>query len=233
MRILTTAARVTRAAAIAALLVALVSCGFRIPVLFPGPPDDMEMSDATCNRPPNGCSPVGFFGLEIPECPAFPACFRPACNDHDNCYRRCGIDKTLCDNVFLMDMQDACNAAFGYSDSRQERCYSLAFVYASAVDRYGNEIFAGVQAIGCACGEIGVIYTRDGAALPLKAEASRLHSPPFPDADDDLLPDDWEISVGLDPFDPTDVTRDDDGDGLNSVAEFIFDTDPFVYSPRE
>ncbi|HOY59625.1 MAG TPA: hypothetical protein PK640_16005, partial [Verrucomicrobiota bacterium] len=46
------------------------------------------------------------------------------------------------------------------------------------------------------------------------------------DADGDGLPDDWESSRGLNPFDPTDADRDDDGDGLVNRREFDAATDP-------
>jgi hypothetical protein len=49
---------------------------------------------------------------------------------------------------------------------------------------------------------------------------------PFEDADDDLLPDDWEMRVGLDPADPADAWFDNDADGLINLQEFILDSDP-------
>ena len=47
-----------------------------------------------------------------------------------------------------------------------------------------------------------------------------------PDDDNDSLSDAYEIANGLDPFDPTDATRDTDGDGLNTVQEISNGTDP-------
>lgn len=46
------------------------------------------------------------------------------------------------------------------------------------------------------------------------------------DLDDDLLPDDWELANGLDPRDPKDAARDDDGDGRGNLDEFRAGTDP-------
>jgi formylglycine-generating enzyme required for sulfatase activity len=47
------------------------------------------------------------------------------------------------------------------------------------------------------------------------------------DADGDLLPDDWEAQVGLDPTDSDDLLRDYDADTLANLLEFIHGTDPF------
>jgi hypothetical protein len=47
------------------------------------------------------------------------------------------------------------------------------------------------------------------------------------DEDDDLLPDDWEVALGLDPHDPADAVEDFDGDGLINYDEILFGFDPF------
>jgi len=46
------------------------------------------------------------------------------------------------------------------------------------------------------------------------------------DTDGDTLPDAWEILYGLNPNDPADALFDNDGDGLNNVAEYTNATDP-------
>ncbi|MDX1507019.1 MAG: S8 family serine peptidase [Woeseiaceae bacterium] len=46
------------------------------------------------------------------------------------------------------------------------------------------------------------------------------------DNDFDHMPDSWELSFGLDPFDPVDASGDLDADGLDNLAEFRAGTDP-------
>ncbi|HUJ09339.1 MAG TPA: hypothetical protein VL171_04875 [Verrucomicrobiae bacterium] len=46
------------------------------------------------------------------------------------------------------------------------------------------------------------------------------------DTDNDGLPDWWERAHGLDPNDPLDADRDDDGDGFSNFQEYLAGTDP-------
>ncbi len=60
------------------------------------------------------------------------------------------------------------------------------------------------------------------AAAPDPGDGGALSS----DADNDGLPDDWEIAHGLNPGDPTDAAADPDRDGVSNLLEFAAGTDP-------
>lgn len=47
-----------------------------------------------------------------------------------------------------------------------------------------------------------------------------------PDADADGMPDWWELAHGLNPNDPADAARDDDGDSFTNLQEYLAGTDP-------
>lgn len=47
------------------------------------------------------------------------------------------------------------------------------------------------------------------------------------DTDEDGLPDNYELAVGLDPTNPLDALADSDADGLSNLQEFDYGTDPF------
>lgn len=49
---------------------------------------------------------------------------------------------------------------------------------------------------------------------------------PYPDADDDGMPDDWERRHGLDPRNPSDAAADLNGDGYTNIEDFINGLDP-------
>lgn len=49
---------------------------------------------------------------------------------------------------------------------------------------------------------------------------------PYADADDDGMPDDWELSAGLNPEDNSDAAGDLNGDGYTNIEEFLNQTDP-------
>lgn len=51
------------------------------------------------------------------------------------------------------------------------------------------------------------------------------------DIDGDLMPNDYEIANGLNPFDPLDQYADLDGDGFTNLEEFKFGTNPNVADP--
>ncbi|WP_353718445.1 polysaccharide lyase [Dyadobacter sp. 676] len=49
---------------------------------------------------------------------------------------------------------------------------------------------------------------------------------PYPDSDDDGMPNEWEIKYGLNPKDPSDAQKDMSGDGYSNIEKFINGIDP-------
>ena len=49
---------------------------------------------------------------------------------------------------------------------------------------------------------------------------------PYPDSDDDGMPNDWEVKYGLNPKDPSDARKDMSGDGYSNIEKFINGIDP-------
>jgi len=61
-----------------------------------------------------------------------------------------------------------------------------------------------------------ILFREAGAAIPEESA----------DSDGDGLTDEWEVSYGLDPNDPSDAALDLDGDGLTNQDEFLLQTNP-------
>lgn len=160
----------------------------------------------------------------IVECRGLPTlvCFTCDCNEHDTCYVTCGADKEDCDLAFLDAMLATCKETFG-DNCGEGSCQDRAFLYAALVIVGGGPSFASGQQAACE-----VDGETKGSFLPASLSYTSLpFELPYLDADADLLPDDWEILVGLDPTNPLDATLDDDGDGLWNIAEYVFSMDPF------
>ena len=100
----------------------------------------------------------------------------------------------------------------------------LAYIYWQVVARFGQSFFDSGQQEACAL-EQNVETARAAIA---SYEAAWVVARPFGDEDDDLLPDDWELRVGLNPADPADAWFDNDADGWMNLQEFILDTDPMI-----
>lgn len=67
--------------------------------------------------------------------------------------------------------------------------------------------------------------SRVAGAAP-DAGAVEAQAAPIVDSDDDGVPDLWETFHALNPADSSDAVQDNDGDGLNALAEFKAGTDP-------
>lgn len=172
------------------------------------------------------CGPTSALADIIPDCPLPGVCFTAACANHDVCYSTCGTRQTSCDQVFFWDMIYTCDA--GTSDFfEQNRCYSLAWIYYQAVAGYGGLYFPSTQEAVCA--RDAAKWIPDGQVFDDAARTiADLPPAPFVDADGDLMPDDWELIVGLDPGDAGDALLDYDGDGLINLGEYTHGSDPYV-----
>ncbi len=166
----------------------------------------------------NGCGPVDFLGA-IANCPFGLVCFEGACNVHDVCYGICGTPQLNCDFLFLLLMLSVCEDDFAPGTEDATQCNNLAFVYYMLVRVFGQTFYEDAQANVCQCSPNPEFAGAGGSDRAFVAE------PPFADADADLMPDDWEIRVGLDPT-RIDSFDDTDGDGLLNIAEYLHSMDP-------
>ena len=182
--------------------------------------DPSASGDDPCAPTPNGCGPSGFLGF-FANCPFNFVCFEPACNQHDICYGTCGAPRLTCDYYFFTLMWGICQGTFPPDSQELQTCGTLAFIYYALVYYFGEEAYNGSQASACSCDPGAPAFSPD-VDVPRRLAME----PPFVDDDRDLLPDDWERTVGLSRRD-IDSFDDSDGDGLINLAEFIHGTDPF------
>jgi hypothetical protein len=49
---------------------------------------------------------------------------------------------------------------------------------------------------------------------------------PYKDSDHDGMPDEWELKYGLNPNDPSDASKDVNGDGYTNIEKYIYGIDP-------
>ncbi len=111
-----------------------------------------------------------------------------------------------------------CAAEHGQPGLQHDACLGLAYIYWQAVRRLGQPFYA------AACADDP---PEMAGAMPQTERVARQGDiAPFEDADDDLLPDEWELMWGLDPGNPEDALRDDDADGLNNLQEYLLGTSP-------
>ncbi len=208
---------------------------------FPG--DGIDIAGWHCNCPPyavtgdcckkptsNGCGSQDGPDF-VPDCPLLLAgCLSPClsdgengpCDHHDVCWGTCppsGVSaqawRNMCDAQFFNEIASHCATCLNPLG-----CLELAYIYYAGVHftQQGNNAFDSAQAACCPEDP-----NRGGGAPP-----GGPITPPYVDEDDDLLPDDWELQVGLDPSDRNDAAQDPDGDGLSNLAEFVNQTSPFT-----
>lgn len=155
-------------------------------------------------------------------------CFDGACDTHRECW---GQDhsqnpggRDACDEQYLQDMYAACTERFQdvlpeFVDACRKRAqshYRIARGSTLAYQRSQNAV------IRCLKGLLGLRNAEIAAgALVPRGESF------YVDADDDIIPDDWETLAGLNPADPSDASMDFDGDGLTNMAEYLGGFDPY------
>ncbi len=193
------------------------------------PPYSVTGSCKKCSFKCNGCDAPG--QSRIPDCPftfipGVGTCFTTACDRHDICYgTNSGKSMLECDVDLFFDIVAICNQELLLIPPLYTRCLALAYIYAQVVNLAAREGFKQGRAEVEACGgDVQADCPRVQGAGHGGGVGVAL--PPFDDLDEDLVPDDWEISHGLSPEDPDDAKQDSDADGLTSLQEFILDTDP-------
>ncbi len=184
--------------------------------------DPIIQTDLQRSASMSACGPGGELEQIIPECPLDLVCFSGACVEHDYCYGRCGADRGVCDAEFFWNMVFICSNSLSIADPQLTRCYELAYIYYAAVNGFGEPYFVASQDFSCG------IVQKHAAAEASRRTIDPVIVPPFEDHDGDLLPDDWELQMGLDPLDPHDTLADPDGDGRPNLTEYIRRTHPFV-----
>lgn len=146
----------------------------------------------------NGCGPQSGLDLIpgvsathgdwIPDSPFDLANFFNACKGHDCCYGNCGAPKESCDGDFLLDMEAACQSAWG-GDSLLDGvgmayCVSVAKVYYDAVSgtQTGTDAYNAGQNEVCDC----CVDCKTAASLAANDAASKCEAQyafPCPDPD--------------------------------------------------
>lgn len=224
-------------------LIALVTAG-ECPMDETGPVDGVVSQEPNGEPESNGCGPasiaIGEEGSPLftfLNCNLAPNgsvyCFTPACNNHDICYGTCHeslnlsreAHKASCEQAFMSSLNAICDETYLLDPISHVRCRATAFIYYSLTNNFGDASYSAAQDQECG-GDAAATKLSEGDAEIAPSRFSSQEAP-FEDQDGDLLPDDWEIEVGLDPFDATDAMLDLDGDGLINLLEFANALDPF------
>lgn len=209
---------------------------------------------ADCNVG-NGCGPGGEDfcetwvkprwgeGYRYETCQRYRKIFQTACNAHDVCYAECccnpsdirckKIRQMYCDLKFYGDMLRACRGFYGI---QRDECNIVASIFFVAVSAKG------LPYVNCEC-RVGCPPTGDGGSRPTMERlglAINTHAESFIentdesydnpalDEDQDGVPDQFEVLVGMDPTDATDAIADPDQDGIPSAMEVLLGIHPFM-----
>ncbi len=117
-------------------------------------PPGMQKKPKPGNTPSaNGCGPEGG-RIKIPQGYG-KADYTGSCNLHDYCYEDCNAPKSQCDDDFLNDMMNACEAAYpGITNINllfRFGCYERAYIYYKAVATFGDDAWLAGQKKACEC----------------------------------------------------------------------------------
>ncbi|MHC5111834.1 MAG: hypothetical protein ACYTHJ_18365 [Planctomycetota bacterium] len=137
---------------LAAWLLSVPGCGVDSSTL-PGILTDVLEDPGVSGADLTACGPIAISTL-IPDCPLSLVCFTQACESHNACYGDCEANRGKCDLIFYLDMVAICNQRFAFNRANQEACQSLAFLYALAVEAFGEEAFEQTQLATCSDGPI-------------------------------------------------------------------------------
>jgi secretory phospholipase A2 len=99
---------------------------------------------------PNGCGPSEFEEL-IPDLN-----FGDCCNEHDNCYSNCTVDRDTCDENFYQCMLGKCDDLdFDFIGIGERVCRRVAECYASTTHESGCQFWEDAQQEACTCSNNG------------------------------------------------------------------------------
>lgn len=90
------------------------------------------------------CGPIELAVL-VPDCPVPGVCFTPACDNHNECYGICGVNKRECDEQFFRDLVAVCSRGLPLTDPLYSHCRYVAITYWTAVVAVGDAAFAATQ----------------------------------------------------------------------------------------
>lgn len=74
--------------------------------------------------------------------------------------------------------------------------------------------------------QLSVLFVGGAGDGHSKHQEADLFGDYFADSDSDGMPDGWENTHGLNPFDPSDAALDSDDDNISNLDEYLADTDP-------
>jgi len=107
----------------------------------------------------NGCGPADWRSALVPDSPFFIINFKSACDTHDNCYAKCGVNKATCDSDFRTNMKVLCFYKYNLDvvtdvptlpNPMLPTCYGFAQLYYNAVSNHGQSAYDAAQK-NCPC----------------------------------------------------------------------------------